>query len=279
LKFKAQPGLPVSPGQYFQKRRKKMNGTAAGIARAKARGTLIRVPDSEPGIIVVNGEQKSFTLQGVWKSPVAPALNMAVELEFDSRGAVTSVTAVDSEPFNRERFNQISGVAQEHGKDALKLAREWVGALADRMGKVTLGASVLVWIAWFLLPAAAISGGVATAVSFTFWNLLGTDFDNPMSALVKGGSHGIFALLGLLAIVAPFAAPYLRAAWARYLNVAPLAFLILGFVVIELQTGKVFGPLVKMGAPNPFSWSWGLFVLAGAALVVAVRALKKPANP
>ncbi len=255
-----------------------MNGTAAGVARAKARGTLIKVPDSEPGIIVVNGEQKSFTLQGVWKSPVAPALNMAVELEFDSSGAVASVVAVDSQQFNCERFNQISGVAQEHGKDALKLAREKIGALADRMGKVTLGASVLVWIAWFFLPAAAIAGGMTTALSFTFWNLLGTDFDNPISALVEGGSHGILALLGLLAIVAPFVAPYLRAVWARYLNAAPFGYLILGFAVIAYQTGKVFGPLAKMGAPNPFSWSWGLFVLAGAALVVGVQALKKPVN-
>jgi hypothetical protein len=253
-----------------------MNG--AGVARAKARGTVIKVPDSEPGIIVANGKQESFTLQGVWKSPVAPTVNMPVDIEFNSAGGVTGVVAVDSQQINRERFNQIGSVAQEHGKDALKLAQQRIGALADRMGKVTLGASVLVWIAWFFLPAAAINGGVAATVSYTFWNLLGTDFDNPVSALVKEGGHGIFALLGLLGIVAPFAAPYLRAAWARYLNAAPLVYVILGFLVIRFQMGKVFGPLAKMGASNPFSWSWGLFILAGAALVVAVQAAKKPAS-
>src|SRR5712692_3666950 len=40
-------------------------------------------------------------------------------------------------------------------------------------------------------------------------------------------SHGLFAFLGLLAIVAPFAAPFIRLPWSKYLNAAPLGFLLL----------------------------------------------------
>ena len=47
----------------------------------RLRETIIRTPDSSPGLLVVDGQQKSFTLEGAWKSPVAPALNMAVDVE------------------------------------------------------------------------------------------------------------------------------------------------------------------------------------------------------
>jgi hypothetical protein len=32
--------------------------------------------------------------------------------------------------------------------------------------------------------------------------------------------------------------------------------------------------MVKAGMPNPFSWSWGVFVVVLAALVLAAGALK-----
>jgi len=250
----------------------------SGETSPKVRGTIVKVPDATPGLLFVNGQQKPFTLEGVWKSPVAPAVNMTVDVDLNSAGAITGITVVDTKQIGKEQLGQIGAVAQEKGKEAAKLAQQGVGALAARMGAVALGATVLVWIAWFFLPAASVQGGFAGSMSFTFWNLLGIDFNSPESMLGGGNSHGAFAFLGLLAIAAPFVAPFIRAPWAKYLNAAPLAFVVITVIHHYMEVNKAFGDLEKMGMPNPFSWSWGLFVLGLAAIVVGVHALKPPAK-
>src|SRR5580658_867635 len=190
--------------------------------KAKAKGSIVKVPDSTPGLIIVNGEQKAFTMEGVWKLPAAPAANMVVEVELDATGAITAISAVDSQAAAKERLNQLSGVAQEQGKQAAKLAQQGIGALAARMGKMALGATVVLWIAWFFLPSVSIA---IESKSLTFWDLLGTDFSDPTT--IASTSHGLFAFIGLLAIALPFVAPFIRDPRAKYLNVAPLAFILL----------------------------------------------------
>ena len=80
---------------------------------AQIRGTIIKTPDSSPGLLVVEGQQKTFTLEGAWKSPVAPMVNMAVDIELDGAGFITGLTAVDSQQAAREKLKQIGGAAQE----------------------------------------------------------------------------------------------------------------------------------------------------------------------
>jgi hypothetical protein len=244
---------------------------------SKLRGTIIKVPDSGPGLLFANGRQMSFSLEGIWKSPVAPAINMTVDLDLDGAGAIRAITVVDSQQIAKERLNQLGGVAQEQGKQAAKLAQQGIGALAARMGAVPLGAAVLLWLAWFFFPAAGVAGGLTAPLSFSFWGLLGTDFNNPLTVMGGGSSHGLLAILGLIAIAAPFAAPFLRTAWSRYLNAAPLAFVLIGWMAIYLNESKVFGDVAKITGANPFSFSWGIFVLLIAALVLAAGALKRPA--
>jgi hypothetical protein len=250
-----------------------------GEAGSRVRSTIVKVPDASPGLLFLNGQQKPFTLEGIWKSPVAPAANMTVDVDLDTAGSISSITVVDSQQLAKEKMNQIGGIAQERGKEAAKLAQKGVGALAARMGAVALACAVLVWIAWFLLPTATISAGFGGGLSFTFWNFLGLDPSNPQTMMGPdaGGSHGVLGLLGLLAIVAPFVAPFIKAPWAKYLNAAPLAFILLGFTVTYMQINKALSPMEGMGMPSPLSWGWGLYVLVLAALVLAAQALKKPA--
>ncbi len=111
-----------------------------------ARGTIIKVPDASPGLLFVNGEQKSFTLGGVWKSPVAPAPNMIVDVELDASNSVVSITQVDLHQARKEQMSHASAVAQEQGKHAAELAKKGFGELVARMGIVALAATVLLWI-------------------------------------------------------------------------------------------------------------------------------------
>ncbi len=249
-----------------------MNGTGA----VKVRSTIVKIPDTNPGLLFLNGQQKQFTLEGVWKSPVVPTANMAVDVDVDGAGAITGITAVDAQQIAKERLNQLSGVAQERGKEAAKMAQQGVGALAARMGKVALGATVIIWIAWFFLPAAGVDAG-GGRISFTFWSLLGIDFKN-LDSVATGGSHGLFSFLGLIAIAVPFAAPFLRAAWSKYLNAAPLAYIVIGLITIFASERSAFSDVAKIAGTNPFSWSGMLVILLLGSGVLAVGALKNPAN-
>ncbi len=251
-----------------------MNGESSPTVR----GTIVKVPDANPGLLFYNGQQKPFTVEGVWKSPVAPAPNMTVDVALDGAGSITALTVVDANQLNKERMAQLSGVAQEKGKEAAKLAQQGVGALAARMGAVALASAVVVVIAYFFLPSASIAAGMVAGQTYTFSTLLGTDFNNMAQAMgATGSSLGLLGILGFLALVAPFAAPFIKTPWSHYLYAAPLAIVIIGWLAIYMNENKVFGDLAKLAGSSPFSFSWGLYVLFLAALVLASGALKKPA--
>ena len=195
------------------------------------RGTIIKVPDATPGLVIVNGAQKSFTLEGVWRSPVAPAANMTVDVEMDGAGTVTGISAVDSQKLAKEKFDQFGSIAQQQGKEAAEIAKQGVGALATRMGTMALVATVVLWVAWFLLPFAKIEFFLLNR-SLTFWDYLALDMTNPQSPT---GSRGLVGLLGMLCLVAPVARPFVTHAKARFLNAAPLAFIVLSYLIVQLR--------------------------------------------
>jgi hypothetical protein len=243
---------------------------------SRVRGTVVKVPDATPGLLFVNGQQKSFTLEGVWKSPVAPSANMTVDVGLDPSGAITSVAVVDSQQLNKEKLNQLSGVAQERGKEAAKLAQQGVGALAARMGIVALVAVVVLWIGWFFLPGYKMDLGFVGSQSFTFWDFLGFSAGDP-SSLAGNSSHGFFAMLGILAIAAPFAAPFVKDPRAKYLNALPLAYVIIAIIANHFSISRAAGPLGGDIA-NAFSMQLGTYVVILAGLVLAAHALKPAAT-
>jgi hypothetical protein len=236
----------------------------------KSRGTIIKVPDASPGLLFVNGEQKSFTLGGVWQCPTAPAPNMIVEVTLDASNSVAAITPIDHSAARKEQMSHASAIAQEQGKHAAELAKKGFGALAARMGMVALGATVVLWIAWFFLPAIS----MPPIMSLTFWDLLGFDFSNAMS-MMGGSSHGFLAFIGLLCIAAPFAAPFWKHPYSRYLNVLPLAFILIETIRVMMAAHDM---TAGMGGESPFSFGAGIYLLGICALVLAALALKKPAN-
>jgi hypothetical protein len=262
-----------------------MNGATA----ATSRGTIIKVPDTSPGLLAYNGQHTPFTIEGIWRSPVAPAINMTVDVATDASGGIVGLSAVDSQQLAKEKLDQFSGVAQERGKQAAEIARQGVGALAARMGKVPMIASVLLWFAWFFLPAFSVNM-IIDSKSFTFWEFLGIDFGHSMAGFSV--DHGFFSIIGFLAILAPFVAPFVPHPKAKFLNVAPIAFLLLAFIRFKWDISHALGQSAKemgdFGAEmakaaqqtlsDAISTSWGLYVLVLAAIVVAVFAFKPRAN-
>jgi hypothetical protein len=256
----------------------------AGTA-TRSRGTIIKVPDTSPGLLIVDGHQLPFTLEGRWRSPVAPAANMAVDVDLDGSGAVAAITVVDSQKLAKEKIDQLGGLAQQHGKEAAAIARQGVGALAARMGTAPLIATVAVWVAWFFFPAFGIDFFLISR-SFTFWQILGLN----EAALSNGssGDHGLFALIGLLAIAAPFATPFVQHPRARLLNAAPLGYLVVALLALAWRISSAFdGPGGSAEIPGEVareiaSAAWeavsiglGTYVLVAAAGFLALKARGK----
>jgi len=213
------------------------------LGTTTSRGTIIKVPDATPGLLIVNSEQKWFGLDGVWRSPVAPAINMTVDVELNEGGSVLGITVVDAQQLSKEKLDRLSGIAQQQGKEAAEIAKQGVGALATRMGTSTLVATVVLWVAWFFLPAVKLEFFLLNR-TFTFWEYLAMDVTNPQTPT---GSHGLLGLLGLACILAPVARPFVQHAKARYLNAAPLAFLVVAPLLVYLRMRGGIGPA---GAEN-----------------------------
>jgi hypothetical protein len=249
------------------------------------RGTVIKVPDATPGILSVGGKQYFFTLERVWKSAIAPSPNQTVTIELDSAGVLTSVTVLDQQQLAMERLSELGGVAQERGKAIVEQIRGGLGGagglgglggLVARIGAVNLGALAVIWFASYFLTAGGVSGGGMDMGSFSFRTLLGTDLGDPGSLANPGHARGLLRFLAFAAIAVPFAVPFIRTAWSRYLNAAPLAAVLIGWLVIHENSAKSFGGI--SGMDNPFSMKWGFYVLLIACLVLASSALKKPAG-
>jgi hypothetical protein len=179
---------------------------------------------------------------------------------------------VDQAQVAKEKLAELSGVAQERGKVVAGQIQTGISALAARMGAVTLSIAVLIWIVWFFIRAASVGGGGEDVASYTFWKLIGTNFSDQMSMVDGGHARGWLRFIGFAAIVAPFLVPFIRESWARYLNAAPLAAVLLGWFVIHENMASTFG---QMGADNPFSYKWGFYLLLAACLALAANALKK----
>lgn len=241
----------------------------------RARGTIIKVPDVTPGLVIVDGRQLPFSLEGRWRSPVAPAANMAVEVEIDAAGTVAALSVIDAQQIAREKLEQFGGIAQQQGKVAAEMARQGVGTLAARMGTAPLAAAAAIWVAWFFLPAVNITF-FTESQSFTFWEILGLNLQNPFNLT---GSHGLFGLLGLLAIAAPFARPFVVHPRASWLNALPLAFVVLAVLRLLYTISRAAGNVganreVTSFVQDLISLGSGAYVLLIAGAFLAWQAFR-----
>lgn len=256
-----------------------MSTAASPTPSPKIRTTVLKVPDATPGLLFINGQQRGFTLERLWQSSVAPAANMPVDVELDSTGAIISIKAVDSAAAKKEQMDHLKAQATEQSKAAADAAKKGVLALAEKMGWMALGAEVLFVIGFFAFPAAGLSGPAAGAIpNFSFWQVLGISFDNPIFAATGASDHGFFSFIGALMIFLPIAVPFIKQIpYSKYLNAGPLAVIAIGGIWAYMQANKAFGQLSQLGAGNPFGLMWGFYLLVVLGIVLALPAIKKDA--
>lgn len=258
------------------------------------RGTIIQVPaGSEPGLLFVGGAQKSFRLAGVWQSAAAPGLNQTVDVTLDDSGAATRVAVVDAQTLAREKLEAWAGKSGEHGQRALATGMTGFRGVRQRMGTVLMIVAAVLFIAWFFLPAASVNLGLGMGKTFTVSEVLGFHLD--MGGPSDG--FGFWSFLGLVAVVLPWAVPWLRARWAPLLLCAPLLMVLVAFLRVRweihhmaaaamsqaeqyggAQAGAmVQGVMDQMGdrIAQAISFEFGLVIVVLAALVLAGLGIKR----
>ena len=194
------------------------------------RGRVLRDPSSNvPGLLIVDGQQCSFSLEGTWKSLTLPKPGLDVEVELNQDGTVGSLVAVPESQLAREQAERALNAAREKG---LALAASAV----DRLGMPTLVATAALLLGWFFLNALTYNAGVIGTLDFTLWRILGfLNSSNGLESLVflrdSGGGAGIYGLLAWCALAGPFVGMFWKDKRALLGALLPLAFMLVVAVI------------------------------------------------
>jgi len=109
----------------------------------KAHGKVLREPNSGPGLLIIDGQQFRFAIEGVWRSEAPPKPGLNVEVELDRNLQVTGITAIHD-----------SLIAPAQGEAVIASAKEKEVGLARKL-ITKLGVSVLIatvlLLVWFFL--------------------------------------------------------------------------------------------------------------------------------
>ena len=247
------------------------------------RGKILRDTSAGNGLIVVDGQQYPFTLEGTWRSEVPPAVGMTVEVEFNDAGQIVWLRAVQDSQLTKEQAQAALMAAK--GKGA-----EIFSGLVARVGALNLGALLLLLIGWFFLSAVSIQSP-AGAMSFTFWQLLGfVNAKNALDVVMQGGafsaSTGIYGLLAFVCLVGPFVRYFWKDKRAVLGGVLPLLFMLIVGLIARSSFNSAMGmggavdpndPMVKAMAQQvsqAISIGFGVYLSLIACLYFAAIGVK-----
>ena len=79
------------------------------------RGKVLRDPHAGPGLLMVEGRQYQFWLDGAWNSDLPPKPGLPVDVTFNARGQIQGISAVSNAQLERERM-----LSQETGTKKLR---------------------------------------------------------------------------------------------------------------------------------------------------------------
>jgi len=246
------------------------------------RGKVLRDPNNGPGLLIVEGQQYPFALEGVWKSEVPPKPGLAVDVDFDSTGKVSAISAIPE-----------SQVAKEQAEIALQVAKEKggqiFGQIVAKVGMTNLVAGLLLFIAWFWLNAVVVASPFGSKIEITFWQVLGLlNARNILEVLGSNmrGSAGMYGFFALVCLAGPFIQYFWKDKRAALGGVLPLAFLVIIGIMVRNSISNAMGPLPSGGMygdmqreaqaemSKAISYGLGIYVSVLASLYFAGVGLK-----
>jgi hypothetical protein len=203
------------------------------------RGKVLRDPHTGPGLLMVEGQQYPFSLEGIWSSDTPPKPGLPIAVEFDTGGAIARITVIPESQLAREQAEAAMAAARQHGA---ALASNMVA----RFGIPNLVAAALLIMGWFFLASASIKtpfGGM----DFSFWQILGfANSSSPLEGLLQAGSGsapsaGIYGLLAIVALAGPFLHYFWKDKRANLGGLLPLLFMVIVALIIRSSLGNLGG--------------------------------------
>ena len=246
-------------------------------------GKVLRVPGDNPGLVSLEGQQHSFTLETHWRSDDPPAIGMVVD----------AVLAVDGHllTLKRQDLRQVASDQAKKTLDTMKtnglpIARQ----LIDAVGPWQLGAVVLLYASWHWLDFLNLKM-MGQGTGLTLVQLLPALKGNSMEAMLSmaNGSGGFSGFLLWVALLAPLAIPLLKHRHAPLLALAPLAFLLYLYIALQVLISRAMDSVKGMGGmfgdkyaqqmmdqvSNAFSFGAGAYlsvlVSVGLAVLTVLR--------
>ena len=246
------------------------------------RGKVLRDPNAGPGLLIVEGQQYPFALEGVWKSEVAPKPGLAVDVEFDGAGQITAITAVPE-----------SQVAKEQADIALRAAKEKggqiFGQIVAKVGMPNLVAALVLMISWFWLNAVVVQGPFGGKFEITFWQILGLlNANNILEVLANASrsSAGMYGFFALVCLAGPFVQYFWKDKRAALGGLLPLVFMVIVGLMVRSNINSAMGTVPSGGMyaevqrqaqdemSKAISYGMGLYLSLLASLYFAGISLK-----
>jgi len=233
-------------------------------------------------LLIVEGQQYPFALEGVWKSEVAPKPGLVVEVDFDGNGQISSITAVPE-----------SVLAKEQAEIALQAAKEKggqiVGQIVAKVGMPNLVAGLVLMISWFWLNAVAVQIPFGGKFEITFWQILGLlNASNILEVLgsASRSSAGMYGFFALVCLAGPFVQYFWKDKRAALGGWLPLVFMVIVGIIMRSNINSAIGPMPSGGMyadmqrqaqeemSKAISYGMGLYLAVLASLYFAGIGLK-----
>lgn len=245
------------------------------------RGKVLRDPHFGPGLLIVEGKQYPFLMEGIWRSDVPAKPGLVVNVDFGSDGNLNSITAVPQAQLDQEQAE-----LAEFGSAARNtIFGSWA---LEAVTLTRLTVTGLLSLCWFFLTAVSIQLPVFGKLNFTFWQALGSLNSGDFLQLSDTGSSdpGIFGLLAILALAGPFLHSFWKDRRALVGGLFPLGFMVVVACLISSAiqralAAQVTGPHEQLpatlgyGSFQVLSVGFGTYLSAALAAYLAALSARQ----
>jgi hypothetical protein len=201
------------------------------------RGKVLRDTSSGPGLLMVEGQQYPFTLEGVWRSETAPRPGMVVDVDMESSGQVTAVHAVPESQLAKEQAEAAMAAAKEKGAAV-------AAGLVAKFGIPHLVAAVLLVLGWIYFATVTVDASLLGKFEFTFWDILGfLSAKNILDVLGAGGrapSAGIYGFFAIVCLAGPFVSYFWKDRRAHLAGALPLLLMVIVAFSVSSRVSSAF---------------------------------------
>lgn len=217
----------------------------AGSSPRARRGRVLRDTAVGDGLVFVDGDTYPFQLERLWRSEIAPHVNMAVDVEFGQDARIVSIRAVPGAQLLGDHTAHALDAAHSIAKRAAsEFNQKGAPALQWAIGRVgvpKLAAVCALALGWYSMHMLVINLGGFGELSLSFYDvlkLLNSDLlSGDMRALLLAPSSnplaaqtaGLYGFAAFAAVIILLISPFLRDRRMQLVDIAPL--LLLGIVV------------------------------------------------